>query len=158
MRLYRFDTELNITGSYVIDGFADSSYYLLRSVRATADGGALVTGSVADVHMNSTDTRTKAWVAKVSADDLVLEIGEREPSEGWIFPNPGTEGFRLELFRPMRDGVLRIADATGRTVLHKRLDGIRADADTRLWAQGVYHVHVSDDVGVPIFRTTWIKQ
>lgn len=158
VRLYRFDGDLNVTGTYFIDGFADSSYYFLRSVRATADGGVLLTGSVADVRMNATDLRTKAWVAKVSMEDLTMPVAERSATKGWLFPNPGAEGFWLELTRPMHAGSLRITDATGRVVESRRLEGIRTHADTGSWSAGLYHVVVSDDNGLPLFSTTWIKQ
>ena len=158
VRLYRLDTSLNVTGSYLVDGFADSSYYFLRSVRTTADGGALLTGSVADVRMNATDLRTKAWVAKVSMDDLSLGVANQPEKRGWLFPNPSTGGFRIELAQPIHGGVLRILDAQGRMVREQGLDGIGWDVGTGTWSAGNYFVHVIDASGERQFSSSMVKE
>lgn len=158
VRVYRFDTDLNITGTYLVDGFADSSYYLLRSVRATADGGALLTGSVSDARMNPTDTRTKAWVAKVTAEDLAMGVSDTREKQGWLFPNPASDGFRIELARPVNDGLLRILDIQGRVVQERRINGIGWNVDTGPLSAGDYIVHVVDSEGLRIFSTSLVKK
>ncbi len=158
VRVYRFDEDLNITGSYLIDGFADSSYYLLRSVRATADGGVLLTGSVADARMNPADTRTKAWVAKVSAADLTMGIPDTREKQGWLFPNPATDGFRIELARPVNNAQLRILDIQGRVVQERSINGIGWNVDTRGLSAGDYIVHLVDSNGMRLFSTSLVKK
>lgn len=156
VHLYKFDNDLNVTGSYVIDGFSDSSYYFLRSVRATADGGALLTGSIADVHMNTTDLRTKAWVARVSAEDLVSGMEELATDQGNVFPNPGSESFRVELVRPVRNGILHLFDMSGRVICSQPFNDLGQTVHTPALSPGCYHLTVIDGDGRLRFQEMWM--
>ncbi|MBL0045493.1 MAG: hypothetical protein IPP33_14210 [Flavobacteriales bacterium] len=95
--VWKLDTELNVLGDYVFDGFTDSLYYLLRAVQATVDGGALLSGSVADIRVGAADTRTKAWIAKIAPEDFTAAMPEHEKVRGWMFPNPGTNHLEIML-------------------------------------------------------------
>lgn len=157
-RIWKLDTDLNVLGTYTFDGFADSSYYLLRSVRATADGGALVSGSVADIHINAQDTRTRAWVAKIAPEDFATGLPEQARVQGWVFPNPGSSGFELMLAERINEGSLTVTDVQGRTVKQQRLSGINFHVAADNIPSGCYLVKVCDISGDAVYRTTWIRE
>src|SRR5690606_8627444 len=53
VQIFHLDTSLDVLGSHVIDGFADSTFYSPNFVLAAPDGGVVVGGMIRDLNVPS---------------------------------------------------------------------------------------------------------
>lgn len=154
IRTIRLDHDLNVLGSALFSGLADSLYYNLNSIAPTQDNGVLLAGSVYDFQEN--DPKAKAWIAKIGPEQFTA-IPERAMKPLSLFPNPGTTGFTLNLDNPVQNAKLTVTDATGKIVLDKSVSGSMVDVGAESLSLGIYAVRLVDHDG-RISTTRWVKQ
>lgn len=156
VRIYKLDTDFNVLCEYVVDGFADSTYYTLYRVKATPDGGAVALGSALDLTIP--DAPPRAWVRRFAPSECVSTGMPPQHAEGQLllYPNPGHEGFQLVLPAGMHMPELHVFDATGRLVYRTTYQA-GGRVDTSLWPSGVYAV-VLRHPGHGSWSARWIKQ
>ncbi len=156
VRLTHLDTALDVLGSYVFDGFMDSTHYGPYSVLTTPDGGILVMGMKRD--LNIPNAPTKAWVAKLGPESFTTDIPENKGPVLGLYPNPGTAGFTVELKGRVENGLIHLVDGQGRIVLSQPLNGINAAVRTAALASGLYAVIVRDHAGKVLQSLRWMKE
>lgn len=155
VELFRMDTALNVLGRYLFDGFETNTYYLPSYVKATADGGVLVGGSLVD--LNEPGSLPQGWVAKFGPEDFVGVAEHAEPM-ALIFPNPGAQGFNLSLAGPIANGQVDLHDMQGRLVQSELFSGINGFVPTQSLASGLYAVTLRDAQGNVLYQQRWAKE
>lgn len=154
VHLFKLNDQLEQMAEYVIDGSLDDTYHHLSGVKAAADGGVFVYGSVCSTQPGS---HPRAWVRKIGPDELV-GMAEVEQRRMLLHPNPGSEGFQIILMEPVTDAVLTMMDAQGRVCLSSPLNGLVAAVGTGHLAAGLYAVRVNDRRGHVLHTGKWIKE
>lgn len=155
IELFRMDTALNVLGRYLFDGFETNTYYYPSYVKATADGGVLVGGSLVD--LNAPGSLPQGWVAKFGPEGFV-GIGERADPRILLFPNPGVRGFNLSLAGPIANGHVDLHDMQGRLVQSELFSGINGFVPTQSLASGLYAVTLRDAQGNVLYQQRWAKE
>lgn len=155
VQIFHLDTSLNVLGSHVINGFADSTFYSPNFVLAAPDGGVVVGGMIRDLNVPSSLFR--AWVAKVGPESFSTGIQAPANLVLGLFPNPGTTGFTVELRERMENGHIEMVDAQGRLVLSQPLDGIRASVPTADMASGLYTILIRNKARHLLQSLRWMK-
>jgi hypothetical protein len=154
VRVVELDTDLNLVGEFLIDGFPENRLYSLSSVVASSDGGAYVMGAVTD--LNDPNGKPKAWVQKIGPEQIVA-VHETEQYSATLFPNPGHDGFDLRTTVPVTKATLTLIDATGRSVEQIPFNGSSLHVPAQKLPVGLYFVRVIADDGVVLFTGQWVK-
>lgn len=155
VQLFHLDTAFNVLGSYLFDGFLDSTYYFPSVVRATPDGGVLVGGSMRN--LNIPNSPPVAWLAKFGAEGLVAVPERTGPLLG-LYPNPGVSGFQLMLRERLEGATLEVVDAKGARALQTPISGLNVHIDAGGWPSGLYAVTVRDASGAILVTERWVKE
>lgn len=155
VQVFHLDTSLNVLGSHVFDGFADSTFFSPNFVLAAPDGGVVIGGMSRDLNVPASPFR--AWVVKLGPESFTTGVQTPAVPVLGLYPNPGTYGFTLELRAPMEKGRVELVDAQGRLVLSQPLDGIRASMPARGLSSGLYTILVRNKVGSLLQSLRWMK-
>ncbi len=148
------DTALEVLGRHVFDGFADSVFYLPYYVLCTPDGGVLVMGMKRELAIPGAPA--KAWIAKLSPGSFT-GLGEKHQAVARLWPNPGTDGFYLDLRRRVDQGRIQLHDMQGRLVMDRALDGVHIHLSTTGLGVGLYVATVRDRNGMVLQSLRWAK-
>jgi hypothetical protein len=140
-RIHIFDSNGNLKGRKVYGG--DKSYWFF-DLKATSDGGCIMTGMVGDYEGAD---NTNGYIIKVMSEDI-LTHAEETPFENdrdvAVFPNPFQDFLHFET---MRKGLsVSISDNTGKEVLNINLNGIsRKGIDMGYIPPGIYLYNILDN-------------
>ncbi|MBK7287135.1 MAG: T9SS type A sorting domain-containing protein [Flavobacteriales bacterium] len=154
VEITHLDTSLNVLGRYVFDGTLDSIFYVPYNVLSTPDGGVLVLGMKRELSIPGAPA--KAWIAKLGPDNFTA-IREDHDLVLKLYPNPGTEGFNLNLKERVEQGRIQLHDMQGRLLLDRALDGINVYVPTPNLATGLYAVTIRDRSGKVLQSLRWAK-
>lgn len=154
VRVVELDTDLNMVGEFLIDGFPENRLYSLSSVVASSDGGAYVMGAVTD--LNDPNGKPKAWVQKIGPEQIVA-VHETAQYSATLFPNPGHDGFDLRTTVPVTKATLTLIDATGRSVEQIPFNGSSLHVPAQKLPVGLYFIRVIADDGTVLFTGQWVK-
>ncbi len=149
------DTSLNVLGRYVFDGSADSVVYLPFYVLSTPDGGVLVMGMKHELSIPGAPA--KAWIAKLGPENFTA-IREDHDLVLKLYPNPGRDGFNLNLKERVEQGRIQLHDMQGQVLLDRALDGINVRVPTPNLAAGLYAVTIRDRNGKILQSLRWAKE
>jgi len=155
VQVFHLDTSLHVPGSHVVDGFADSTFFSPNFVLAAPDGGVVVGGMARDLNVPASLFR--AWVVKLGPESFTTGVQTPAVPVLGLYPNPGTNGFTLELRTTMEQGRIEMVDAQGRLVLSQPLDGIRASIPARGLSSGLYTILVRNKAGSLLQSLRWVK-
>lgn len=155
VQVFHLDTSLNVLGSHVIDGFADSTFFSPNFVLAAPDGGVVVGGMARDLNVPASLFR--AWVIKLGPESFTTGVQTPAVPVLGLYPNPGTNGFTLELRTTMEQGRIEMVDAQGRMVLSQPLNGIRASIPAIGLSSGLYTILVRNKAGSLLQSLRWMK-
>ncbi len=157
VHIFHMDTSFNVLCDFVVDGFADNTYYFLSRVKRTSDGGTLLIGSRQDVSVP--DSAPIAWVQKLGPDDCTVGEAEREKPNARLYPNPGTNGFTLLLNGPpVNNGSIVLSDGQGRLVTRSPVQSNRAQVNAESLAAGIYFYRVLDAKEQRVASGKWVKE
>ena len=154
VEITHLDTSLNVFGRYVFDGTLDSIFYLPYNVLSTPDCGLLLLGMKRELSIPGAPA--KAWIAKLGPDNFTA-IREDHDLVLKLYPNPGTEGFNLNLKERVEQGRIQLHDMQGRLLLDRALDGINVYVPTPNLATGLYAVTIRDRSGKVLQSLRWAK-
>lgn len=157
VRIMRLDTSFNVLCEQVIDGYAESAYYLPTRIKPTSDGGYVVIG--ARRQLNSTD-RAMLWVGKFPDAACINSVTEHQSLlEHSVFPNPGVDGFTVVLSGPrVPRASIQVLDALGRVVGTAPLQDSKGWISTEQLAPGVYHYQVVDTRRTVLAQGKWVRE
>jgi hypothetical protein len=116
----RFDSALNI---YWTKYYGGDAYYVLATVTATSDGGAIVAGSRFD-YLNHPENQLDVYVLKVDSTGLYVNVDEEKPipiHDAIVYPNPGSDYLIVQSGPQVSGAVFRMYDMQGRQVMEERL-------------------------------------
>jgi len=74
----------------------------------------------------------------------------------WIFPNPGTDQFTVQL--PTGKYTIELFNATGLSVLREQLIGDRANVNTIALVPGLFTYRLSTSDGALLAQGRWVKE
>lgn len=158
IHIVKLDTLLTPQCDLVINGFDDNFYYMLHRIKWTSDGGVILIGSRRD--LNTTEPPVP-WVRKIAPNDCLTGIHETQPGEQevTVFPNPGTNGFTLQIQGPVvQAGKVQLHDMQGRLVRSVPLRSSQAYMPAEDLAPGLYLYRVIDSMGRPITDGKWVRE
>ncbi len=157
VRIMRLDTSFNVLCEQVIDGYAESAYYLPTRIKPTSDGGYVVIG--ARRQLNSTE-RAMMWAAKFADAACVNSIAEHQSlMEHSVFPNPGVDGFTVVLSGPrVPRATIQLMDALGRIVATSLLLDSKGWLSTDQLAPAVYHYQIIDSRNSVLAQGKWVHE
>lgn len=158
LHVYKLDNDLNVLCDFVLDGFADSTYYIPHRIKTTPDGGFAIVGGKKD--MTDPGSQIVAWVQSFSPSDCTVGLETQEASRSvLVFPNPGSHGFDVVLNSPgLPGGRIVVTDARGAQVAESTMNGTTAQVDCRDFPAGLYFYRIVDRNGHPYAAGPWVKQ
>lgn len=158
LHVYKLNDQLNVLCDFVLDGFADSSFYWPTRIKTTPDGGFALIGGRKD--MNDPNSNFVAWAQTFSPADCTVGIQAPDlPATAMVFPNPGHDGFDIELNGSgPAHGAITLYDALGQAVASAPIQGIRGRLDAANLAPGIYLYRVTGLDGRPYATGRWEKQ
>lgn len=116
----RFDSALNI---YWTKYYGGDAYYVLQSVTATSDGGAIVAGTRFD-YLNHPENQLDVYVLKLDSTGLYVNVDEEKPipiHDAIVYPNPGSDYLIVQSGPQVSGAVFRMYNMQGRQVMEERL-------------------------------------
>ncbi len=149
------DTSLNVLGRYVFDGFVDSVSYVPFYVLSTPDGGVLVMGMKRELSIPNAPA--KAWIAKLGPESFTA-VREEASLVLNLFPNPGTDGFNLNLKHRVEQARIQLHDMQGRLVLDRPVNGINIHVSIPDLRPGLYAVSLRACNGPILQSLRWVKE
>lgn len=157
VRIMRLDTSFNVLCEQVIDGYAESAYYLPTRIKPTSDGGYVVIG--ARRQLNSTE-RAMMWAAKFTDAACVNSVVEHQSLlDHSVFPNPGVDGFNVVLSGPrVPQATIQLMDALGRIVATSLLHDSKGWLSTEQLAPAVYHYQIVDSRNTLLAQGKWVRE
>ncbi|NCB43172.1 MAG: T9SS type A sorting domain-containing protein [Clostridia bacterium] len=151
-RIYLLDSQLNIKGSKFISGDGDYTFYYLK---ATHDGGCVITGSIKQTEANKSDI----IIIKVMPEDILTGVSDdiqNVVKDVLIYPNP----FKDKVFTNTNsDGLtFSLHNLKGEVVLQSPIPAHQQGIiNTTGMLPGVYIYSITNDKGVVIDEGKMIK-
>ncbi len=135
--LSRFDSDLNL---YWTKYFGGDACYVLQSVTATSDGGAIVAGTRFD-YLNHPENQLDVYVLKIDSTGLYTNVDEEKPvpvHDAIVYPNPGSDYLVVQSGPQVCGAFFRMYDMQGRLVMEQRLTSTLLRLSTNTLAAGTY--------------------
>lgn len=133
----RFDSTLNL---YWTKYYGGDAYYVLQSVTATSDGGAIVAGTRFD-YLNHPENQLDVYVLKIDSTGLYTNVDKEEPVpvyDAIVYPNPGSDYLIVQSGPQVSGAVFRMYDMLGRQVMEERLTSTLLRFNAGSLAAGTY--------------------
>jgi hypothetical protein len=134
--LSNFDSALNLRWTKYYGGDA---YYLLQSVVATQDGGAILVGTRYDYPTQS--NQCDIYLIKVNENGVLTNDDHKQPSpvhDAIVFPNPGSGYCIIESGPQISGAEFRMTSIDGKQVIAKTLNERRTTLGTQILPSGTY--------------------
>ena len=156
VHVYRVDMDLNQLGHYVLDGTADGLYYEANALSIMTDGGILLSGTA--YNLMNVSAHPYGFVAKLGGFTAVPEAATTGTQILGTYPNPGTQGFTVQLPTAQTTGTLAVYDGRGALVHTMRVASGPVTVDAATWPAGLYVVRATALDGRPIGSSVWAKE
>jgi hypothetical protein len=153
--LSNFDSTLNLRWTKYYGGDA---YYVLQSVVATQDGGAILVGTRYDYQSQS--YKCGIYVVKVN-ENGILTNNDHNPlplvHDAIVFPNPGSDYLIIESGQQISGAQFIMTTIDGKQVITKTLNERRITLETQSLLSGIYvwQIVLNDRI---IETGKWIKE
>ena len=150
--LSSFDSSLNLRWTKYYGGDA---YYVLRSIVATTDGGALLSGTRYDYL--DPDNFLDVYIVKVDSAGLYTSIDENpgiRVHEAIVYPNPAHETLNIQT--QLKEAVISIYDMNGKEILTQELQQGISNIAIQHLAAGLYFYRIIS-YGKFIESGKWVK-
>lgn len=151
--LSSFDSLLNLKWTKYYGG---DVYYVLRSIVATADGGALLSGTRYDYL--TPDNKLDVYILKVDSAGLYTSIGENpgiQVLSAIVYPNPAHEALNVQT--ELRNARIAIYDINGKEILTQELQQGISNIEIQHLAIGIYFYRITSH-GNFIESGKWMKE
>ena len=151
--LSSFDSLLNLRWTKYYGG---DSYYVLRSIIATADGGALLAGTRYDYLRP--DNFLDVYILKVDSAGIYTNIGENpgiKMHEAIVYPNPAHETLNIQT--QLKEAVISMYDMNGKEILAQELQQGISNIAIQHLAAGLYFYRITSH-GKFIESGKWVKE
>lgn len=134
--LNNFDSALNLRWTKYYGGDA---YYLLQSVVATQDGGAILVGTRYDYPTQS--NQLDIYLVKVDENGVLtndVHIQPPQAHDAIVFPNPGSGYLTIESGPQISGAEFRMTSIDGKRVITKTLAERKTTLETQFISSGTY--------------------
>lgn len=133
--LRSLDSMLNIRWTKY---YGNSGYNTLRSIMATSDGGAILSGERYDY--NYPDNKLDLYFVKVDSQGLISGTNDDriKARNAIVYPNPGKDLLIVEAGVQVKGAEFFLVDINGKTVIHQQLSQPVTRFKTSHLAQGLY--------------------
>jgi hypothetical protein len=134
--LTSFDSLLNIRWTKYYGG---DSYYLLRSIVATNDGGALLSGT--RYNYLTPDNKLDVYVLKVDSAGIYTGTEEshgKQAHDAIIYPNPGSDLLNIQSGPQISGAQFTLYDMKGNSALEEKINTTEIRLNTRHLRPGIY--------------------
>jgi hypothetical protein len=148
-----FDSLLNLKWTKYYGG---DSYYFLRSIIATKDGGALLSGTRYD-YLNP-DNEVDVYVLKVDSTGIYTIIDETtdiELREAIVYPNPSRETLNIET--GLKDAEISLYNLNGKKIKTQELQQGVTRINLQNLASGMYFYRIMRQ-GKIVESGKWVKE
>jgi len=153
--LSNFDSALNLRWTKYYGGDA---YYLLQSVVATQDGGAILVGTRYDYPTQS--NQCDIYLVKVNENGVLTNNDHNQPPpvhDAIVFPNPGSNHLIIESGPQISGAEFRMTSIDGKQVIAKTLIERKTTLETQFLPPGSYVWQILFNNKV-IESGKWIKE
>jgi hypothetical protein len=118
--------------------YGNTGYNTLRSIMATSDGGAILSGERYDY--NYPDNKLDLYFFKIDNQGLISGTNDDKikGSNAIVYPNPGKDFLIVEVGIQIQDAEFFLIDINGKTVIHQQLSKPKTLFKTSFLAEGLY--------------------
>ncbi|MEA3504649.1 MAG: T9SS type A sorting domain-containing protein [Bacteroidota bacterium] len=135
--------------------YGGDARYVLYSMRATLDGGCIMTGTRYD--WNIQNNERDIFIMKINENGVFTSVdeGDFQVAEAIIYPNPGTDKLYIQSAFPVKE--FQMNDINGRMVLKQHINSVTYGVDVSQLNSGIYLYQI---IGIDgkIQRGKWIKR
>ncbi len=152
----QFDSTLT---PYWTKYYGGDAYYVLQTITATSDGGAIVAGTRFD-YINHPENKLDVYVLKIDSNGIYTSLDEKQAvaaHDAIVYPNPGSEYLVVQSGVQIKGAIFRMFDMQGRQVMEQRLTSTMLRLSTGNLGAGNYPWQIIFNNKV-IEGGKWIKE